>query len=310
MVDRHTYLRCSLISQREVAQVILAQGAARVRGRPRGSGWRAMGRGAIRPLPCPAISAGVHRQGGRQTTTAGHRAVVESPVKTREAFLAVPVVATPTTHSDEKHANALKRTGAATQWRGGQSAGRRAGGCGRTVPKHSGDCGVPPRRSPEGLPAPRADRLPTQHQRLGAAGGPGARPGSVRCMRVRVQQPAAQSREDPRHWPVSTSVSRRVASRRNVTRRLVVVPAPFYLLQWSKAVGMWAKAAAVGNAGRAAARCPRSQPVRRQAHRPYVHSLPGAKRPAPRRPRSFARCCFRLRPALQRTCADRPGPFP
>jgi hypothetical protein len=37
---------------------------------------------------------------------------------------------------------------------------------------------------------------------------------------------------------------------------------------------------------------------------------PGAQRPAPRRPRSFARCCFRLRPALQRTCVNRPGPFP
>ena len=44
---------------------------------------------------------------------------------------------------------------------------------------------------------------------------------------------------------------------------------------------MWAKAAAVGNACRAAARCPRSQPVRR---RRIVHmsiALPGAKRPAP-----------------------------
>jgi hypothetical protein len=40
---------------------------------------------------------------------------------------------------------------------------------------------------------------------------------------------------------------------------------------------MWAKGAAVGNAGR----CPRACPVRRQAHRPYVHSLPGAKHPAP-----------------------------
>ena len=37
---------------------------------------------------------------------------------------------------------------------------------------------------------------------------------------------------------------------------------------WSKAVGMWSKAAAVGNAGRAAARCPRSQPVR---HGRIVH---------------------------------------
>jgi hypothetical protein len=72
----------------------------------------------------------------------------------------------------------------------------------------------------------------------------------------------------------------RVASRRYVTRRLVVVSVPSSL-QWLKAVGMWAKAAAVGNAGRAAARCPRSLPVRRQAHRPHVHSLPGAKRPAP-----------------------------
>ena len=35
-------------------------------------------------------------------------------------------------------------------------------------------------------------------------------------------------------------------------------------IQCSKAVGMWSKAAAVGNAGCAAARCPRSQPVRRR----------------------------------------------
>jgi hypothetical protein len=35
-------------------------------------------------------------------------------------------------------------------------------------------------------------------------------------------------------------------------------------LQWSKAVGMWAKATAVGNAARAAARCPWSQEVRRR----------------------------------------------
>ena len=34
-------------------------------------------------------------------------------------------------------------------------------------------------------------------------------------------------------------------------------------IQWSNAVGMWLKAAAVGNAGRAAARCERSQPMRR-----------------------------------------------
>ena len=43
-------------------------------------------------------------------------------------------------------------------------------------------------------------------------------------------------------------LGRRVASRRNVTRRLVVVPASSLAFQWSKAVGMWAKAAAVGNA--------------------------------------------------------------
>ena len=33
----------------------------------------------------------------------------------------------------------------------------------------------------------------------------------------------------------------RVASRRNVTHQLIVVSAPFFRLQWSKAVGMWAK---------------------------------------------------------------------
>ena len=37
-----------------------------------GSGWWAMGRGAIRPLPCPAISAGVHSKAGRQSAPAGH----------------------------------------------------------------------------------------------------------------------------------------------------------------------------------------------------------------------------------------------
>lgn len=37
---------------------------------------------------------------------------------------------------------------------------------------------------------------------------------------------------------------------------------------------MWAKAAMVGNADRAAARCPLSPPLRRQAHRPHVHGPP------------------------------------
>ena len=37
----------------------------------------------------------------------------------------------------------------------------------------------------------------------------------------------------------------RVASRRNVTRQVVVVPGAFLNLQWSKAVGMWSRAAAV-----------------------------------------------------------------
>ena len=56
--------------------------------------------------------------------------------------------------------------------------------------------------------------------------------------------------------------------------------------QWSKAVGMWSKAAAVGNAGRAAARCPRSQPVRR---RRIVHMSIAcrAQRARPRPLRSF-----------------------
>jgi len=45
---------------------------------------------------------------------------------------------------------------------------------------------------------------------------------------------------------------RRVASRRNVTGRLVVVPLLFFTSSL-KAVGMWAKDSAVGNA--AAQRC-------------------------------------------------------
>ena len=50
---------------------------------------------------------------------------------------------------------------------------------------------------------------------------------------------------------------------------------------------MWAKAAAVGNAGRAAGALSTVAAGAPQAHRPHVHSLPGAKRPAPRRLRSF-----------------------
>ena len=56
---------------------------------------------------------------------------------------------------------------------------------------------------------------------------------------------------------------------------------------------MWAKGAAVGNARRAAPRCPRSRPVhrRRIVHRSIAP--PGAQRPAP-----AARCfsvCWRSR---------------
>jgi hypothetical protein len=44
---------------------------------------------------------------------------------------------------------------------------------------------------------------------------------------------------------------------------------------------MWAKAAAVGNAGRAADALSTVAAGAPQAHRPHVHSPPGAKRPAP-----------------------------
>jgi len=84
----------------------------------------------------------------------------------------------------------------------------------------------------------------------------------------------------------------------------------FLPLQWSKAVGMWAKAAAVGNA---AAQRRVVHGRSRCAARRIVHmSIACRARSArpPRRQRSFARCRFRLRPALQWTCADRPGPFP
>jgi hypothetical protein len=58
---------------------------------------------------------------------------------------------------------------------------------------------------------------------------------------------------------------------------------PYLFLQWSKAVGMWSKAAAVGNAAaqrrvvHGRRRCAAGAP---QAHRPHIHGLPGAKRMA------------------------------
>ena len=60
-------------------------------------------------------------------------------------------------------------------------------------------------------------------------------------------------------------------------RREVVVVALFSCLSWSKAVGMWAKGTAVGNA----ARCPRSCPVRRRRIVHMSTAWPGASRPAP-----------------------------
>ncbi len=48
--------------------------------------------------------------------------------------------------------------------------------------------------------------------------------------------------------PASIKMRGRVASRRNVTRGLAVVLASFLPSSWSKAVGMWSKVAAVGNA--------------------------------------------------------------
>ena len=64
----------------------------------------------------------------------------------------------------------------------------------------------------------------------------------------------------------------------------------------SRAVGMWSKAAAVGNAGRAAARCPRTQPVRR---RRIVHMSIACRARSARPPSAekFFRGYFTLRPA-------------
>jgi len=98
---------------------------------------------------------------------------------------------------------------------------------------------------------------------------------------------------------------RRVASRRNVTGRLVVVPLLFFTSSL-KAVGMWAKDSTVGNA--AAQRCVVHGRSRCAAGASsYVHSLPGAKRPAPLGTEVVG-CCFKLRPAPQRACAGHRGP--
>ena len=99
----------------------------------------------------------------------------------------------------------------------------------------------------------------------------------------------------------------RVASRRNVTRRLVVVWSSFSMFNrrlWAcgRRLRRWATQPRSGALSTVAAGAP-------QAHRPYVHSLPGAKRPAPSAPLMVS-AAFRLRPALHRPCADRPGPFP
>ena len=85
----------------------------------------------------------------------------------------------------------------------------------------------------------------------------------------------------------------RVASRRNVTRGLVVVPARSLPLQWSKAVGMWAKDWAVGNVY---SRCPRARPA---PFRRFVHMSIACRARSARPPVGceVSRCCFTPRPA-------------
>ena len=84
-------------------------------------------------------------------------------------------------------------------------------------------------------------------------------------------------------------LGRRVASRRNVTRLLVVVTLFFSAssIQWSGAVGMWSKAAAVDNA--AAQR--RAVHDRRRCAAGASSTCPwpaGREAPGPRRPRSLS----------------------
>ena len=85
-------------------------------------------------------------------------------------------------------------------------------------------------------------------------------------------------------------LERRVASRRNVTRRLVVVWSSFPVLSL-KAAGMWAcerrlrrwSTPRSGALSTVAAGAP-------QARRPRVHGLPGANRPAPSASRKLIDC--------------------
>jgi hypothetical protein len=103
---------------------------------------------------------------------------------------------------------------------------------------------------------------------------------------------------------------RRVASRRNVTRPLVVVWVSFFdSLVLVEGCGHVGEGCGGGQRSRAALRCPRSQPVRR---RRIVHmSIACRARSArPPRPLVVVSSAFRLLPPLHQLCADRPGPFP
>jgi hypothetical protein len=102
-------------------------------------------------------------------------------------------------------------------------------------------------------------------------------------------------------------LDRRVASRRNVTRRVVVVQS-FLFNSFVEGCGHVGEGCGGGQRSRAAARCPRSRPVRR---RRIVH-MSIACRARSARPSSaakFFRCCFTLLPASRRPCAGGPGSF-
>ena len=75
-------------------------------------------------------------------------------------------------------------------------------------------------------------------------------------------------------------LERRVASGRNVTGGLVVVGSRFSPISLVVAgCGHVGEGGGGGQRRRAAARCPRTPPVRRQAHRPHVHSPAGRAAP-------------------------------
>ena len=107
-------------------------------------------------------------------------------------------------------------------------------------------------------------------------------------------------------WPASTILAARVASRRDVTQGMDVVSGGsstlLLMIEGCGDVGEGGDGGQRSALSTGAAGAP-------QAHRPYVHSLPGAKRPASAASKLFG-CPFRLRPAPQRPCADRQGPSP